>query len=130
MSTAAPAAGTCRDRFETRVVGDVSMGFPVKTTTTTTTGEGDKQETETRVAEVTGLEITRLEQALFDVPADYTEARSGAELMPAFAAGGSLEDALFGSTAEGTSQAAPKSPRRRISRPSARAPGTCRSGRG
>jgi hypothetical protein len=86
------------------------MGFPVKTTTVTTTGEGDKAETETRTAEVTGLEITRLDQALFDVPADYTEARSSAELMPALAAGGSLEDALFGSTAEGTSEAAPKKP--------------------
>ncbi len=101
-------AGECRDRIETRVVGDVSMGFPVKTTTTTTTGEGEKQETETRTAEVTGLEITRLDQALFDVPTDYTEARSSMELMPAFAAGGSLEDALFGSTADGSSQAAPK----------------------
>ncbi len=107
---ASPAAGACRDRFDTRVVGDVSMGFPVKTTTVTTTGEGDKAETETRTAEVTGLEITRLDQALFDVPADYTEARSSAELMPALAAGGSLEDALFGSTAEGTSEAAPKKP--------------------
>ncbi len=105
-----PAAGECRDRIETRVVGDVSMGFPVTTTTTTITGEGDKQETETRTAEVTGLEITKLDQALFDVPADYVEARSSMELMPAFAAGGSLEDALFGSTADGTSQAAPKKP--------------------
>lgn len=103
-----PATGECRDRIETRVVGDVSMGFPVKTTTTTTTGQGEKQEIETRTAEVTGLEITRLDQALFDVPTDYTEARSSTELMPIFAAGGSLEDALFGSTADGTSQAAPK----------------------
>ena len=103
-----PAAGECRDRVETRVVGDVSMGFPVKTTTTTTTGEGEKQETATRTAEVTGLEITRLDQALFDVPSDYVAARSSTELMPAFAAGASLEDALFGSTADGTSQAAPK----------------------
>ena len=103
-----PTAGECRDRVEARVAGDVSMGFPVKTTTTTITGEGEKQETETRTAEVAGLEITRLDRALFDVPADYTEARSSMELMPAFAAGGSLEDALFGSTADGTSQAAPK----------------------
>ena len=31
-------------RVETRVVGDVKLGFPVKTATTTTTGEGDKVE--------------------------------------------------------------------------------------
>jgi hypothetical protein len=40
-----PAAGECRDRVEMRVVGDVSLGFPVKTVITTTTGEANKQET-------------------------------------------------------------------------------------
>jgi hypothetical protein len=103
-----PAAGECRDRVEARVVGDVTMGFPVKTTTTTTTGEADKQETSTTSAEVTTLEVTSLDPQLFEVPADYAEASSSAELIPVIAGGGSLEDALFGSTADGTSQAAPK----------------------
>ena len=30
-----PAAGECRDRIESRVVGDVTLGFPVKAVTTT-----------------------------------------------------------------------------------------------
>jgi hypothetical protein len=59
---------------------------------------------------VTELEITRLDRALFDVPADFVEANSTAEVVPALAKGGSLADALLGSTADGTSTAAPKKP--------------------
>lgn len=105
---AAPEA--CQDRTESRVSGDATLGFPVKTITTVVTGEGDTQETSTTTAEVTGLEITRLDAALFDVPSDYAEAKSLLELTPSVAAGGTLADALFGSTADGTSQAAPKKP--------------------
>lgn len=105
-----PAPDACQDRTESRVVGEASLGFPVKTLTTTVSGEGDKQETSSISAEVTALEITRLDAALFDVPADYTEAKSLLELTPSVAAGGTLADALFGSTADGTSQAAPKKP--------------------
>jgi hypothetical protein len=97
----------CTDRTETRTVGDVKLGFPVKITTTTTTGESDKAETTTSSQAVTDLEITRLDKALFDVPSDYTEANSTAEIVPALGSGG-LADALFGSTADGTSTAAPK----------------------
>jgi hypothetical protein len=100
----------CQDRLESRVAGDATLGFPVKTVTTVVTGEGDKQETSSTSAEVTALEITRLDAALFDVPADYSEAKSLLELTPSVAAGGTLADALFGSTADGTSQAAPKKP--------------------
>src|SRR5262249_34208120 len=50
----------CTDRIETRTVGDVKLGFPVKVTTTTTTGEGDKLEITTSSQAVTELEITRL----------------------------------------------------------------------
>ena len=97
----------CTDRTETRTVGDVKLGFPVKLTTTTTTGEGDKVETMTSSQAVTELEITRLDKALFEVPADYVEANSTAEIVPALGSGG-LADALFGSTADGTSTATPK----------------------
>ncbi len=103
-----PAA--CNDTMETRVVGDVKLGFPIKVTTTTTTGEGNKIESVTTSQEVTALEITRLEQALFEVPADFVEASSTAEIVPAIATGSSLNEALFGSTANGTSMAAPKKP--------------------
>lgn len=98
----------CTDRIETRVMGDVKLGFPIKTVTTTTTGEGDKLEVSTSSQEVTELEVTRLDRALFEVPADFVEAKSSAELVPALATGGSLSDALFGSTVDGSSTAAPK----------------------
>ena len=103
-----PAA--CTDTFDTRVVGDVKLGFPIKVTTTTTTGEGNKIESATTSQEVTALEITRLERALFEVPADFAEASSTAEIVPAIATGSSLNEALFGSTANGTNTAAPKKP--------------------
>lgn len=108
----APVAdpNACTDRIETRVAGDVKLGFPIKTATVTTIGEGDKLETTTSGQEVTALEVTPLDRALFEVPKDFVEAHSTAEVVPALAAGGSLADALFGSTADGTSAATPKKP--------------------
>ena len=105
-----PAASSdaCQDRTDTRVVGDVTLGFPVKTVTTNMSGDGDKQESSTTTAEVTSLEISRLDPALFDVPAGYVEAKSALELAPALTTGSTLGDVLFGSTADGTSTATPK----------------------
>ena len=102
-----PQADACTDRVETRTVGDVTLGFPVKSSTTTTTGEGDKAETTSTSQTVTELEITRLDKALFEVPADYVEAKSSEEIVPALGSGG-LADAVLGSTVDGTSAAAPK----------------------
>ena len=102
------ASDGCQDRIDTRVVGDVTLGFPVKTTTTNMSGEGDKQESSTTTAEVTALEISRLDRALFEVPPDYVEAKSALELAPALTTGSTLADVLFGSTADGTSTATPK----------------------
>jgi hypothetical protein len=108
----APAAdpNACTDRIEVRVAGDVTLGFPIKTATVTTSGEADKLETATSAQEVTALEVAPLDRALFEVPGDFVEASSTAEVVPALAAGGSLTDALFGSTVDGTSSAAPKKP--------------------
>jgi hypothetical protein len=100
----------CADVIETNVQGDVKLGFPVKLTTTTTTGEGKNVETSTTQQDVTALEITRLDRALFEIPPDFSEATSTAEIVPAIAKGESLNEALFGSTAVGTSTAAPKKP--------------------
>lgn len=105
-----PGTDTCRDRVETRLVGDVTLGFPVKTITTNSSGDGDKQETTTTVAEVTALDIMRVDPTLFDVPAGYTEARSALELTPLLATGSTLADVLFGSTADGTSTATARRP--------------------
>ena len=105
-----PASDTeaCTDRVETRVAGDVKLGFPVKSVTTTTTGEGDKVDVTAYSQEVTELEVTRLDRSLFEIPAGFEEAKSGAEIVPSLARGGTLADALFGSTADGSSVAAPK----------------------
>ena len=58
-----PATDGCQDRIDTRVAGDVTLGFPVKTTTTTMSGEGEKQETSSTTSEATALEITQLDAA-------------------------------------------------------------------
>lgn len=106
----APAGDACVDRVEAHTVGDAKLGFPVAIVTTTTTGDGDKQEISSTSMEVTDLVVTRLDAALFNVPPNFVEAKSSAELMPTLAAGGSLAETLFGSTADGTSAAAPKKP--------------------
>ena len=71
----------CTDRVETTVSGDAKLGFPIKTVTVTTTGEGEKVEISASLQEVTELEITRLDRALFEVPADFVEAKSSAEIV-------------------------------------------------
>ena len=100
----------CTDRVETRVAGDAKLGFPVRSVTTTSAGEGDKMDVATSQLEVTELEISRVDKALFEVPADFVEAKSSAEIVPAIANGESLADAIYGSTADGSSDAAPKKP--------------------
>jgi hypothetical protein len=105
-----PDPSLCTDRVETRVVGDAKLGFPVRSVTTTTGGEGDKVDVSTSQLEVSELEISRLDKMLFEVPADFVEAKSSAEIIPAIATGESLADAIYGSTADGSSDAAPKKP--------------------
>lgn len=107
---AAPAAdpAACTDTVEARSVGDVKLGFPIKMTSTTTTGEGKNVQAVTTSQEVTALDIARLDQALFEVPKDFAEASSTAEIVPDVAKGASLNETLFGSTADGTSTVAPK----------------------
>lgn len=111
-ATPAPPLDACVDRVESQTVGDARLGFPVAMVTTTTAGEGAKQEISSTSMEVTSLEITRLDAALFNLPPGFVEANSSAELLPTLAAGGSVTETLFGSTADGTSSAAPKTPGR------------------
>ncbi len=106
-----PAEGACTDRVETRRAGEAKLGFAIATTTTTTTTEDGKEtETISSTMEVTALQVTNLDAALFDVPADYTEVKSYQALLPSLATGGSLADAVFGSITDGTSTIAPKKP--------------------
>ncbi len=102
------AAGQCIDRVETRVVGDVKLGFPVLSTTTTTVGDGPDAEVSSVKIEVDKFEVTRLEHALFDVPDGYTEVATYQDLLPSVASGGTLADALLGSVADGTRQVGEK----------------------
>lgn len=100
----------CTDRIETPTVGDAKLGFPVKLTTVTTTGQGESIDIVSTQQDVTELEMAPFAKDLFEIPSDYVEATSSAEIVPGIATGGSLADALFGSTATGTSAAAPKKP--------------------
>jgi len=104
---AAPDA--CQDRVESQVVGEVRTGFPVKMTASVVSGEGDAQSTVTSVTEVRALEVTRLDAALFDIPDSFTETSNLVDVAPSLGTGDTLQDVLFGTTADGTGEAAPKS---------------------
>ena len=109
LAAAQPASteqGACVDRVETQAVGDAKLGFSVLSTVTTTSGE--KQDVSIITTEVTDLQITTLDPALFDIPPGYTEVKGYPELLPNIAAGGSVADAVFGSISAGTSSVAPK----------------------
>ncbi|HXH07745.1 MAG TPA: hypothetical protein VNI83_14270, partial [Vicinamibacterales bacterium] len=100
----------CRDRIEARVTGTGKLGFPVRLVSTVTTGEGGNAQVTTTQTDVVSLEATRLDPALFEIPPGYAAVSSATELVPAVSAGASLQEALFGSTADGTAAAAPKRP--------------------
>ena len=105
-----PAAGqpACADRVETQRSGDAKLGFAVSSTVTTTVQDGKEKDVTTMAVDVTDLQVTRLDAALFDVPPDYTEVKNYRDLLPSVASGGTLADAVFGSIADGTSTVAPK----------------------
>jgi hypothetical protein len=105
-----PGQQACTDRVETQKSGDAKLGFAISTAVTTTTQDGKDQDVTTMAVEVTDLQVTSLEAALFDVPAGYTEVKNYQELLPSLSGGGSLADAVFGSIADGTSTVAPKKP--------------------
>jgi hypothetical protein len=98
--------GACVDRIEAQATGDAKLGFSVLSTVTTTSGE--KQDVSIIATEVTDLQVTTLDPALFDVPPGYSEVKGYPELLPGIAAGGSVADAVFGSITAGTSAVAPK----------------------
>ncbi len=103
-----PASSGCVDRLESTTTGDAKLGFPLLTKTTTTSGEADKQETAVSSMEVTSLDVTPLDAALFEAPAGYSQAPGSGQMMAGFESSGGINDALLGSTADGTGSAAPK----------------------
>ena len=83
----------------------------------------------TMAVEVTDLQVTSLDKALFEVPPDYTEVTSYQQLLPSLSGGDSLADAIFGSIADGSSTVAPKKAgvvRIGVVEPVTRAAGRCR----
>ncbi len=121
-----PAAAGCTDRIDSKQVGNLTPGFAVATTVTTVQSDAqddrkaDKsaqgRDTSVTSMEVVDLALAAVETTLFDVPADYTEVHSIAELLAGGPGGrpdavaGSLADALLGSLAEGTRTVALKRP--------------------
>ena len=107
---AAPAA--CTDRVVVQTSGDARLGFAVSTVMTTTVADAKNPEKDKEVTtismEVADLAVTRLDAALFEVPAGYTEVKDYDALLPSLAAGGTVGDAIFGSILSGTSTVAPK----------------------
>ena len=68
----------CQDEIRFRRSGTAKLGYPVMVTTTIYTDSGQTSSFSTEVVE---LETATLDQALFEIPAGYTEAKSYQELM-------------------------------------------------
>ena len=90
-----PAA--CSDKIETRVAGDVKLGFPVKSVTTSTTGDGDKTEVSNSSQELTALEVAHFDPTVSEVPAGCAEALRGPRCPPDPRRGGPLVSPCFAS---------------------------------
>jgi hypothetical protein len=67
----------CRDEIRTKTVGTAKMGYPVLLTTKSFNEDGSFT---TMTREVVELSRSPLEQALFEIPEGYTEAKSYAQL--------------------------------------------------
>src|SRR6202035_4876703 len=72
-----PNGAACAARMESKQSGDAKLGFAVASTVTTT----DDKNVRTVSTEVADLQITSLAEALFAVPAGYTEVKSQVELL-------------------------------------------------
>ncbi|MCP9495267.1 MAG: DUF4412 domain-containing protein [Pyrinomonadaceae bacterium MAG19_C2-C3] len=73
--------GGCRDQYRTKQIGTAKLGYPVKVTTTFY--DKNNQPTGNYNHEVVELSKATLDAALFDVPADYREAKNAQELYAA-----------------------------------------------
>ncbi len=87
----APAtAGGCRDQYRTKQIGNAKLGYPVMVTTTMFDESGKPSFTYTQ--EVVEISKAVLDDALFEVPADYKEASSQQALYGAGASSPSTDD--------------------------------------
>jgi hypothetical protein len=69
----------CQDRFQVRRTGAGKLGYPLQMTITYKGKSGTDFTTSTETLE---LSPATLDQALFEIPAGYTEAKSYREMMP------------------------------------------------
>ncbi len=91
-NASAPARQGCQDRIQRKQIGTAKLGYPVLVTRTTYGADGQVQSQMT--TEVLELSRVALDQALFEVPADYTEAKSFQEMYaPPLGAGASADAA-------------------------------------
>ncbi|MGI8470155.1 MAG: hypothetical protein ACR2N3_17070 [Pyrinomonadaceae bacterium] len=73
------ARGGCQDRFVTKQTGSGKLGFPL-TETRTMSGMGGSDMTFTQTIETLDFSTAALDAGLFDVPKDYTLAKSSEDL--------------------------------------------------
>ena len=75
------AKNGCRDKYQTKTIGNGKRGYPVYEKMTMFDESG--KESFSTVNEVLEISNATLEAALFDVPADYREAKNSVELYAA-----------------------------------------------
>lgn len=75
------AKNGCRDKYQTKTIGNGKRGYPVYEKMTMFDESG--KESFSTITEVLEISNAALEAALFDVPADYREAKDGSELYAA-----------------------------------------------
>jgi hypothetical protein len=81
----------CQDRFNAKTIGAAKTGYPVYTKTTMFDDKGNPTYSFTN--EVLELSKATLDQALFEVPADYREVKDSSELYASMASSqNSIED--------------------------------------
>ena len=78
-----PNAGGCRDKYVTKQIGAAKRGYPVYEKMTMFDDAG--KETYSFVNEVIEISKATLDQALFEIPADYREAKDTKELYASMA---------------------------------------------
>ena len=77
-STAMTTSSGCRDRYVYKTTGPSHIGFPLQETTTMYGADGSVTMTMTK--EVVDISREPLDNALFDIPAGYSEARDQQEM--------------------------------------------------
>jgi hypothetical protein len=98
-------AGGCRDEFRTKQVGAARLGYPVLVTTTMFDESGKQSFTFTQ--EVVEISKATLDDALFEIPADFKEVQDRQQMFGAAAMTAAAKDAANDGDDTGASSSAP-----------------------